>query len=197
MKSDGKCLALVAVLYLFGGVLNSTDHVPRRDQELPQGNQNAGQPRRMSLAAQGKAQEQGPEPAGSRASNPVSRPHSGGIRKPPFIKHAFLFDPDSAEPSVISRNAIKRAASWFREHRGVRLLVVGFCDPSGSEDCTHALAERRGTVVGQLLVKYGTGSSQIEAAKGWERADPVCVAATPACQAMNRRARIFIVGPVH
>lgn len=197
MKSAGKFLAWVTALYLFGGVLNSTAHVARRDQELPQGNQNTGQPGTMPSGVQGEAEEQGSEAAGPRRSSPVSQSNSVGIREPPFPKHVLLFGPDSAEPSAESRNAIKRAASWLREHREVRILVVGFCDPSGSEVCTHALAERRATVVGQLLVNYGVGSWQIVAEKGWDKADPVCVAATHACRAMNRRARIFIAGPVH
>jgi outer membrane protein OmpA-like peptidoglycan-associated protein len=170
-------------------------HVPRADQELPHGNQNAGQCESLSLRAQGEAEKQRPESAGSRPSSPVSQSNCIGVRAPPFLKRVLLFGPDSAEPSVESRNAIKLVASWLREHREVRILIVGFCDLSGSEVCTHALAERGGTVVEQPLVKDGSGSSQI--VQGWERAGPVCSAATPACQAMNRRARIFIVGPVH
>lgn len=190
MKSDGKCLALVTVLYLFGGVLNSTAQGVTESSST-------GQSEAKSLRAQGAVQKQDPEPAGSTRSNPGSQPNSVGIREPSFLKHVLLFGPDSAELSPESVCAVKQAASWLREHREVRILIVGFCDPSGSEDCTHALAERRGTVVEQLLVKYGSGSSQIVAAKGWERAGPVCSAATPACQATNRRARIFIAGPVH
>lgn len=186
MKSPGKCLVLLTVLYLLGGVLDSRVPGVRSDWALL-----------GASIAPGQVQKRDPEPTGSKPSSGISQPKSGGIREPPFLKHAFLFDPDSVELSAESRSAIRRAATWLREHREIRILIVGFCDPSGSEECTHALAERRGTVVEQLLVKYGGSSSQIVAAKGWEWAEPVCAAVTPACQAMNRRARIFIAGPVH
>lgn len=192
MKSPGKCLALVTVLYLLGGVLSSKAQGARRDRELLQGIKSTGQSEAMSLRAQGEVQKEDPEPAGSRASNPGSQPNSVGIREPPFLKHALLFVPDSAELSGESRNAVKRAASWLREHWGARILIVGFCDSSGSETCTPALAERRGTVVRQCLVRFGAAPDQIAGVKGWSTAGRECRTDTANCQQFNRRAEIFI-----
>lgn len=122
--------------------------------------------------------------------------NSRGIPEPPFLRRSILFGADSVKLSAESKRAVKSAAAWLTDHREVRILVVGYCDASESENCTHVLAERRGAVVKQFLVKYGSGFLRIVAVKGWERAPPVCAVATLACQAVNRRARIFIAGPV-
>lgn len=114
---------------------------------------------------------------------------------PPFLRRSLLFHPGSLDLTSESEKRLQIDAGWLREHPKTRVVVVGFCDKLGSEDCTHELAERRGTAVKQNLVKQGVDSIQIGAVKGWEKADPVCEATTASCQEMNRRARIFIVGP--
>ena len=118
---------------------------------------------------------------------------------PHFLKRSLLFEPNSVGLALESEKRVALDAVWLRMHPEVRTVVDGFCDTLGSEECTHELAQRRGAVVGQDLVKYGVGSYQIVAVKGWEKADPVCGAETPSCQEMNRRARIFIAGfgPLH
>ena len=151
-----------------------------------------GQSDAQSLRAQSQMLNQDPEPAASKSSSGASQPKSGGIRKPPFLKHAFLFDPDSAELSAETRGAVRRAAAWLREHPGTRILVVGFCDSSGSETCTPSLADRRGAVVRQCLVRLGTAPDQIAAGKGWSTADRECRTDTAKCQQVNRSAAIFI-----
>lgn len=174
MRSARKCFALVTGLHLFGGVLHSG--VPRaRDDSQPLGAlRAAGHSEVLSLRAQGQVQKQDPEPAGSKPESEISPAKSGGNRGPPFLKHAFLFDPDSTELSAQSRSAVKRAAAWLCEHPDTRILVVGFCDSLGSEACTPALAERRGAVVRRCLVRLGAAPDQIVAAKGWSTADREC-----------------------
>lgn len=111
---------------------------------------------------------------------------------PRTLKQALLFDPNSTDLTSESKQRLTLDAGWLQRHPEVRVSVVGFCDPLGSEECTHDLAERRAAGVRQHLAEYGVRTSQMVAARGWEKADPVCEAATPTCQAMNRRARIFI-----
>jgi len=136
--------------------------------------------------------------ASEAATTPTKRPDQRRAYLH-FLTRSFLFEPDSLSLTSESEKRLALDAGWLRMHAEILIVVVGFCDPLGSEECTHELAEQRGTVVGQLLVKYGVGSLQVVAVKGWEKANPVCEAAIPTCQAMNRRARIFIAdfGPVH
>jgi len=192
MKSARRCLTLVTVLYFFGGALDSSVPTARGAWELLGASRVPGQSDALSPRVQGQVQKQDPEPSGSKSSSGVSQPKSSGIHKPPFLKYAFLFDPESAELSVESRGAVKRAGAWLREHPGARILVVGFCDSSGSETCTPSLAERRGAVVRQSLVRFGVAPDQIAGVKGWSTADRECRTDTAKCQQVNRSAAIFI-----
>jgi len=116
---------------------------------------------------------------------------------PRILKQALLFDPNSIDLTSESQKSLTLDAGWLQKHPVVRIFVVGYCDPLGSEECTHDLAEGRAAGVGQHLAEYGVRSSQIVATRGWEKADPVCEAAAATCQAMNRRARIFIAESTH
>ena len=85
--------------------------------------------------------------------------------------------------------------AWLRQHPGDRILVVGYCDDSGSEACTAALAERRAEVVRQFLLSLGTRADQIAGIKGWENLNGSCRAGVPECQRQNRSARLFVAEP--
>jgi outer membrane protein OmpA-like peptidoglycan-associated protein len=116
---------------------------------------------------------------------------------PRILKQTLLFDPKSIDLMSESQKTLTLDAGWLQKHPKVRIFVVGYCDPLGSEECTHDLAEGRAASVRQHLEEYGVRPSQIVGTRGWEKADPVCEAATPTCQAMNRRARIFIAESSH
>jgi outer membrane protein OmpA-like peptidoglycan-associated protein len=154
---------------------------------------------RMSAGAGISAIGENPPGVGSEAAATPTKGRDQTRAYRHFLKRSLLFEPNSVGLALESEKRVALDAVWLRMHPEVRTVVVGFCDTLGSEECTHELAQRRGAVVGQLLVKYGVGSSQIVAVKGWEKADPVCGAETPSCQEMNRRARIFIAGfgPLH
>lgn len=47
-----------------------------------------------------------------------------------------------------------------------QILILGYCDSSGSEVCTAALAMRRGEVVQQFLLRLATQANQIAGVKG-------------------------------
>jgi len=116
---------------------------------------------------------------------------------PRILKETLLFDSNSIDLTSESQKSLTLDAGWLQKHPEVRIFVVGYCDPLGSEECTHNLAEGRAAGVRQHLAKSGVRTSRIVAARGWEKADPVCEAATLTCQAMNRRARIFIAESTH
>ena len=137
---------------------------------------------------------QSPSGIGSQAATTTTKGRHQTRAYPHFSKRSLLFEPNSVGITSETERRLALDGGWLRMHPKVQTVVVGFCDTLGSEECTHELAESRGNVVRQLLVKYGVGSSQIVAVRGWEKADPVCEAATPRCQEMNRRARIFIAG---
>jgi outer membrane protein OmpA-like peptidoglycan-associated protein len=91
---------------------------------------------------------------------------------------------------------LKRAVTWLREHPEARVLIVGSCDSSGSETCTHALAEGRGATIQKFLHTSGIASDQLVGVKGWDNLDHTCGPADVKCQQSNRSVRIFMASSV-
>lgn len=135
--------------------------------------------------------QQGKLEAGAKAP---SKKYRHGQPIPQFLRQSLLFYPQSLELTPVSEATLRLDALWIKEHADIRIVIVGYCDPLGSEVCTHDLAEQRGARVKETLLKYGVDTSQIVRVKGWEDADPACRATTASCQEMNRRARIFVAG---
>lgn len=121
-----------------------------------------------------------------------SNPEPESPQLPPFVKQAILFPPNSASLDLTSQDELLQIADWLRQHREIRVLLLGFCDPLGSESCTHLLAAQRAGEIGRFLLAEGLDTSRIMAMAGWEKADPVCRGETPSCQQQNRRARVFV-----
>lgn len=117
----------------------------------------------------------------------------GEPNEPPrFVRRNLSFQPNTARLIPAARKILLLQAGWLREHRRVRIMVVGFCDPLGSEVCSHRLAQQRAELIQINLLKSGVDSSQIVAVKGWDDAGPICQALTEQCQQENRRVRIFL-----
>jgi hypothetical protein len=91
---------------------------------------------------------------------------------------------------------LKRAAVWLQQHQEARILIVGSCDVSGSETCTHALAEALGGVIQKFLESFRIDSNQIAGVKGWDNLDKSCQISDIGCQQSNRSARIFMAASV-
>ena len=121
---------------------------------------------------------------------------SPAISDPPFLRHPIQFSPNSLELTVAGRNILKGAATWLRQHRDARILIVGSCDSGGSEHCTRALAEARGAVVGKFLGGSGIDSDQVVGVKGWDNLAQSCQTSDSECQQFNRSARIFLASSV-
>ncbi len=132
----------------------------------------------------------------SRTSASIAQPASVSLSNPPFLRQPILFGPNSFELTVAGKNTLKRAAVWLRQHHEARILIVGSCDVSGSETCTHALAEARGGVIQKFLGSSGIDSDQIVGVKGWDNLDKGCQTSEVSCQQLNRSARIFMAGSV-
>jgi len=142
------------------------------------------------------SRQDSPELNRSKASGTVSHAASVAISDPPFLRHPIQFGPNSLELTVAGRNTLKRAAAWLRQHPEARILIVGSCDPVGSETCTHTLAEARGSVVQKFLGGAGIDSDQIVGVKGWDNLDQSCQTSDIECQQFNRSVRIFMASSV-
>lgn len=133
-----------------------------------------------------------------RVGVPVKAAHSGPetSRVAALPKERLLFAANSVVLTPRNRKALECAAAWLREHPEGRVLIVGYCDDSGSEECTVALAEHRADAVRQFLVKLGTGVDQVAGLSGWENLNGACRASVAECQRQNRSARLFVAEPV-
>lgn len=144
------------------------------------------------LAVQCNNQAENPQHSRVGAPNKSAQSLSEDVQNPTFLQHRLLFLPNGASLTAASRNTLKCTAAWLREHHEGRILSVGYCDASGSETCTSALAERRGDKVRRFLVSLGTRPDQIAGVKGWDNLDHACRVDTAKCQQLNRSARLFL-----
>ncbi len=128
----------------------------------------------------------------SKTVSTVTPPAIASIVAPPFLRRPILFDPNSLEPSLAGKNMLRRAAAWLGEHREARVLIVGSCDSSGSETCTHTFAEARGAAIRKFLQSSGITSDQVVGVKGWDNLDHGCRLGDIKCQQFNRSVRIFM-----
>lgn len=97
--------------------------------------------------------EQTDDPRLAHVSTPSKGTQSGSeaLQQPTFLKQPLLFTPNGFNLTARSRNNLHCAVAWLREHHVARVLIVGYCDNSGSEACTAVLAERRAEVVSSVL----------------------------------------------
>jgi outer membrane protein OmpA-like peptidoglycan-associated protein len=128
----------------------------------------------------------------SATSVALAQPDSASNPEAPFLRRPILFDPNSLEPCAAGRNILKRAATWLHEHGEARVLIVGSCDTSGSESCTHALAEARAAAIQRFLEVSGVRSEQIVGIKGWDNVDHSCRPTEIKCQQLSRSAQMFM-----
>lgn len=149
-----------------------------------------------TLLASGSFLSQRKQASSAELTKPsvLVHPASASMPEPPFLRRPVLFDPNSLEPSAAGRTVLKRAATWLREHGEARVLIVGSCDTSGSESCTHTLAEARATVIRKLLEESGVRSDQIVGVKAWDNVDQSCGPAEIKCKQLSRSAEMFMAG---
>jgi outer membrane protein OmpA-like peptidoglycan-associated protein len=119
------------------------------------------------------------------------RSGSKALQETTLPKGPLLFASNSLNLTARNRKSLECAAAWLREHPEDRILIVGYCDDSGSEACTAELAGHRAQVVRQFLLSLGTRADQIAGVKGWKNVDRACRAGVPECQRQNRSVRLF------
>ncbi len=124
--------------------------------------------------------------AADRSNIPVAS------ERPPFLRRPIVFDPNSVELSIAATKSLERHASWLKAHGESRILIVGSCDKSGSESCTHTLAEGRGMTVRKFLEDRGVNPDQILGVKGWDSADHDCLAGDSKCQQLGRSVELLL-----
>ena len=111
---------------------------------------------------------------------------------PPYLGGRVFFRPDSVALSAGGKRMLTQTAKWLNQHPNARVLIVGLCDPTGSEGCRRSLAQKRGKVVHDFLVSQSVRETQIEAVLGWEKNAEPCRATAEACQKLNRTTRVFV-----
>lgn len=133
----------------------------------------------------------------NRASTPEkgARSTAQTLQEATLSKARLLFAPNSVQLTISDKRSLESAAAWLGHHPGDRVLIVGYCDDSGSETCTAALAERRSEAVRQCLLGFGTRADQIVGTKGWENQSGPCRAGATECQRQNRSVRLYLAEP--
>jgi peptidoglycan-associated lipoprotein len=147
------------------------------------------------LAGHCKEQTDDPQLTQASTKSQAQRSGSATVHEPVFLKQPLLFAPNGVNLPAKSRNTLNCAVAWLDEHREARILIVGYCDDSGSETCTAVLAERRAEVVRKFLLSVGIEGHQIAGVKAWQNVNQPCRSSATECQRANRSTRLFLTGP--
>ena len=196
MRFTTDILTSLTAFWLFGSGSDLTGQ-ERQFQQMIVQESPAGEAATDSVFVEMQLKEQ----AGDREVNPLSTPDkatgpsSKSLRVAALPKGRLLFASNSLNLTARNRKSLECATRWLRQHPEDRILIVGYCDDSGSEACTAALAERRAEVVRHFLLSIGTRADQIAGIKGWENLNGSCSARVVNCQRQNRSARLFVAEP--
>jgi outer membrane protein OmpA-like peptidoglycan-associated protein len=195
MRFTTDILTPLTAFCLFGSSSDLAAQVKRSDQTIVEkATQTATVAYSAFIAAHCNEQAEHPQLARLTKASRGTQTSSPEFEEPTFLKRRLLFTPNGLKLSVLSRKTLKCVAAWLGQHRESQLLIVGYCDASGSENCTAALEGRRGETVRQFLVSLGVPPDQIAGVKGWDSLDQTCRVDTAKCQRLNRSARLFVKG---
>ena len=146
-----------------------------------------------ALLVTGALGQQDADYGARKSSTPATQqPTLAPNPNPPFLRHPVLFDRNSVEVNAVGNERLQRAATWLKAHADSRVLIVGSCDTSGSESCTHTLAEARGAVVRKFLENCGVSPNQVVGVKGWNNPDHDCRPRDAKCQQLSRSTELFL-----
>jgi len=96
------------------------------------------------------------------------------------------FDYDSAEIRPDAQVALRKDADFFKKYPNTRITVEGHCDERGSTEYNLALGDRRANAAKQYLVSLGIAADRLSTVS-FGKEKPICMDATEACYAKNRR----------
>lgn len=98
-----------------------------------------------------------------------------------------FFAPGSVELGARAAIALRAQATWLRQHAGLRVVIEGHADDTGSDLHNRTLAERRAEAVRRRLMEEGVAGDRLSVVSyGNERRVAQCAEAI--CGAQNRRA---------
>ena len=88
--------------------------------------------------------------------------------------------------TTISRDTLRKQATWLRENSNVNVVVEGHADERGTREYNLALGERRANAAKDYLMTYGVSADRISVISyGKER--PVDSGSNPLSWSKNRR----------
>jgi outer membrane protein OmpA-like peptidoglycan-associated protein len=102
-----------------------------------------------------------------------------------------LFPYDSWTLTPQAQKILEHAGAWLRTYNHGELSVEGHTDPKGTTAYNYALGLRRASTVIRYLVNLGADQQSMVPASFGEAA-PVCHEISAYCDAMNRRAAVFV-----
>jgi len=161
---------------------NGASNAPAREVP-PQAAQVVPPPIVASAPVAMAPQPQAPEP---KAEEPVQRPRSEEFVKVPELKPLYFdFDKSILRPDAV--DALSSNLTWLRENADTFVLIEGNADERGTAEYNLALGDRRAKSALDYLEANGIAKERMSTiSNGKER--PICVEATEACRAQNRRA---------
>ena len=88
--------------------------------------------------------------------------------------------------TTISKDTLRKQATWLRENSNVNVVVEGHADERGTREYNLALGERRANAAKDYLMTYGVSADRISVISyGKER--PVDAGSSPLSWSKNRR----------
>lgn len=128
-----------------------------------------------------------PLPSDVSQGNGGDAPQQADGRHLPLV----LFPYDRWMLTPQAKKILEQAGAWLRTYNHGELRVEGHTDPQGTTSYNYALGLRRASTVIRYLGNLGVDhKSMVPVSFGEDR--PVCHEVSAYCDAMNRRAAVFV-----
>lgn len=111
----------------------------------------------------------------------------------PLAKRSVYFDYDSFVVKGEYQAQIEHHARFLAANAQMKMLIQGHADERGSREYNLALGQKRAEAVKRALMLLGAREDQIESVSLGEE-KPVCMEASEACWAQNRRGDMLYSG---
>ncbi len=159
---------------------------------VPQG-RNSESPMRIEQAQFLDQEEILPVSVGGSPVNDQSTSSGSDVPHQPDGRHLplVLFPYDSWTLTPQAKTILEQAGAWLRTYDHGELSVEGHTDPKGTSSYNYALGLRRARTVIRYLVNLGADPQSMVPTSFGEDA-PVCHHISAYCDAMNRRAAVFV-----
>ena len=142
---------------------------------------------KKELPADKAAADKAAEPAYTPGVDVTEASLRGGEFAPTPDLAVIYFDYDSFSLKEGSLEALKKNASYLKDHRDLEVLVTGNCDERGTIEYNLALGQKRAKEVREYYVRLGVNGKSV-ATISYGREKPACAESTEECWAKSRRA---------